>query len=237
MTRFRSLETRLRKNTDLHTVYYAHMLDYIRRGQVEKVEPEEEQEGTFYLPHQVISKGKSRETKWRIVFDASSHEKDAPSLNNALEMGPNLLPELFAILLRFRLSPKAVVGDIRQAFLQLQLEEKYRDLTRFFWYHIRRDSEGHYKTTDEVICYRFTRLPFGLTCSPFLLSVAVRELATKHGDDFPLAAPLVDRNTFMDDFAAGAEDDNGVITIYYKLTALMSQLISRCENGPPIRNQ
>jgi len=31
----------------------------------------------------------------------------------------------------------------------------------------------------------------------------------------------VDRNTFMDDFAAGAEDDNGVITIYYQLTALM----------------
>jgi len=38
MTRFRSFETRLRKNTDLHTVYYAHMLDYIRRGQVEEVE-------------------------------------------------------------------------------------------------------------------------------------------------------------------------------------------------------
>ena len=127
-------------------------------------------------------------TKWRILFDASSHEKNAPSLNNALEMGPNFLPELFAILLRFRLSPRAIVGDIRQAFLHLQLEEKDRDLTRFFWYRIRRD-EGHYKTTDEVICIRFTRLPFGLTCSPFLLSVAVRELATKHGDDFPLAAP------------------------------------------------
>jgi hypothetical protein len=152
-------------------------------------------------------------------------------------MGPNLLPELFAILLRFRLSPRAIVGDIRQAFLQLQLEEKDRDLTRFFWYRIRRDSEGYYKITDEVICYRFTRLPFGLTCSPFLLSSAVTELATKHGDDFPMAGRVVDRNTFMDDFAAGAEDDNGVITIYYKLTALMSQLMSRCENGPPIRNQ
>jgi len=64
------------------------------------------------LPHQVVSKGNRGETKWRIVFDASSHEKNAPSLNNALEMGPNLLPELFAILLRFRLSPKAIVGDI-----------------------------------------------------------------------------------------------------------------------------
>jgi hypothetical protein len=49
-------------------------------------------------------------------------------------MGPNLLPELFAILLRFRLKPVAIIGDIHQAFLQLQLQEKDRDLTRFFWY-------------------------------------------------------------------------------------------------------
>ena len=149
----------------------------------------------------------------RIVFDASSHE-NAPSLNNALAKGPNLLPELFGIFLRFRLRPRAIVGDIRLAFLLLKWEEKDIDLTRFFWYHIMQENEGQYKTTDEVICYRFTRLPFGLTCSPFLLSAAVRELATKHGDDFPLAAHLVDRNIFMDEFAAGAEDDNGVITIY-----------------------
>jgi len=31
----------------------------------------------------------------------------------------------------------------------------------------------------------------------------------------------VDSSTFMDDFAAGAENDNGAITIYYELTALM----------------
>ena len=199
------------------------MLDYIKQGQVEIVEPGQNREGTFYLPHQVVSKAKGGETKWRVVFDASSHEKGAPSLNDALEMGPNLLPELFALLLRFRLSPRAIVGDIRQAFLQLQLEDKDRDLTRFFWYHVIRDDEGHYKTLNEVICYRFTRLPFGLMCSPFLLSAAIRELATKYEEDFPLASALVDRNTFTDDFAAGAEDDNDVISIYYQLTALMRQ--------------
>ena len=75
----------------------------------------------------------------RIVFDASSHE-NAPSLNNALAKGPNLLPELFGIFLRFRLSPRAIVGDIRLAFLQLKWEEKDRDLTRFFWYHIMREN-------------------------------------------------------------------------------------------------
>jgi hypothetical protein len=220
VARFRSLEARLRKNADLRTVYHSHMLDYIKQGQVETIEPEQEREGTFYLPHQVVSKSKGGETKWRIVFDASAHEKDSPSLNDALEMGPNLLPELFAILLRFTLGPKAIVGDIRQAFLQLQLEDKDRDLRRFFCYRIIRD-DGHYQTSDEVVCYRFTRLPFCLTCSPFLLSAAVTELPTKHEDEFPLASILVDRNTYMDDFAARKEDDNDVVTVYYHLAALM----------------
>jgi hypothetical protein len=37
------------------------------------------------------------------------------------------------------------------------------DFTRFFWYRVTKDIEGNYNTTDEVICYRFTPLPFGFT--------------------------------------------------------------------------
>jgi hypothetical protein len=48
-----------------------------------------------------VKKVKCGRTKWRIVFDASSHESNAPSLNEALEMGPKFLPEILAILLRF----------------------------------------------------------------------------------------------------------------------------------------
>jgi hypothetical protein len=142
-----------------------------------------------------------------------------PSLNEVLEMGPNLLPKIFAILLRFRLYPTAIVSDLTQAFLQLALDEKDRDLTRFFWYKIAQDSR-HYHMTDEAMTYRFTRLPFGLTCSPFLLSAAVREHADRHKITFPTAAPLIDSNTYMDNFGAGADNDNA-ITIYYELTALM----------------
>jgi hypothetical protein len=76
--RFKSLETRLRKNANVSHVCYTHMLDYMQRGQVEVVDPGEKQEGTFYLPHHAVSKGKRGDTKWRIVFDASSHERGVP---------------------------------------------------------------------------------------------------------------------------------------------------------------
>jgi hypothetical protein len=189
--RLNNLMKRLGNNDDLRQMYHDHMLNYITRGQVETASAEEPTGPVFYLPHQAVKKEKHGKTKWRIVFDASSHETDAPSLNDVLEVGPNLLPEIVAILLRFRMHPTAIVSDITQAFLQLVLDERDRDLTRFFWYRITRDSGGQYRTSDEVIPYRFRRLPFGLTCSPFLLSATLREHADRHKVTFPMAAPLI----------------------------------------------
>jgi len=89
--RFKSLEIRLRKNANLRHVYYTHMLDYMQRGQLEVVGQNKKQEGTFYLPHHAVSKGKGGDTKWGIVFDASSHERGVSSLDDALVKRPNPL--------------------------------------------------------------------------------------------------------------------------------------------------
>jgi len=113
-------------------VYHDHMLDYIKKEQVEIAPYEEGREDEFYLPHHAVKKEKRGEAKWRIVFDGSSHEDHAPSLNDVLEMGPKLLPEVLGTLLRFRLYPVGIIGDIGQAFLQLSLNKRDRDLTRFF---------------------------------------------------------------------------------------------------------
>lgn len=144
----------------------------------------------FYLPHQVVKKEKAGEgTKWWILFDASSLESNVPSLNDVLEVEPYFLSEILAILLRFRLHHSAIVGDITQAFLQLVLDERDRYLTRFFWYRTTPDGDVRYRTTGEVITYRFTRLPFGRTYSPFLLSTTFREHAEGHKTTFPAADP------------------------------------------------
>jgi hypothetical protein len=42
--------------------------------------------------------------------------------------------------------------------------------------------------------------------------------------NFPTAAALVDSSKFVDDFAAGAEDSIGVITIHYQLSARMRKI-------------
>ena len=47
---------------------------------------------------------KRKTTKLRIVFDASAKMYDEPSLNDLLYSGPCMLPFLYDILLRFRIS-------------------------------------------------------------------------------------------------------------------------------------
>ena len=131
--RLSSLRERLDNNEALKGIYCSHMVDHIAKGQV-GLAPLEDSITMFYLPHQAVKKVKNGRTKWRIVFDASSQESKASCLNEVLEIGQNLLPEILAILLRFRLHHSAIVGDVTQAFLQLVLDREDRDLTRFFWY-------------------------------------------------------------------------------------------------------
>ena len=69
-----------------------------------------------------------RETaKIREVFDASSKQSDEPSVNDLLYAGPCLLPKLLEILLRFRCGKIALVADIKQAFLQIKVNQSHWD--------------------------------------------------------------------------------------------------------------
>jgi len=135
-------------------------------------------------------------------------------------MGSNLLPEILSVLFRFRFYKCAILGDVSQTFLQITLEPTDRELIRFLWYRVVPTNQGSYDTADEVT-YRFTRLPFGLTCSPFLLSATIRTLATIHHNTYTTACALMDRSTYMDDFTASATHDNDIITIFSEVTSLM----------------
>ncbi|GFQ69957.1 DUF5641 domain-containing protein [Trichonephila clavata] len=130
--RFNSWTRRIHTNTELKQKYAKQMQDYIDKKQVEAILKDTQNEvRLFYLPHHAVKKITNEEIKWRIVFDASSHSPGHPSLNDALEAGPNLLPDILAMLLRFRLSKIAITSDGSQAFLQLILADEDRDATHY----------------------------------------------------------------------------------------------------------
>jgi len=126
--RFHTLQKRLQQDGTLRTIYEEQILDHVMKEQVELAPTTENSTGVFYLPHHAVKQERRGKIKWRIDFDASSGEGNSPSLNDVFEMGPNLLPEVLATLLRFRGHPVAVIGDIQEAFHQLSLDRRDRDL-------------------------------------------------------------------------------------------------------------
>ena len=158
--RLKCLENRLEKNPNLKTDYNKVFEEYRELDIIEKVpESELNNDHVFYLPHHAVVKENRTSTKVRPVFDGSCPDKNGTSLNDLLDPGPSLLPQLVDLLLQFRQYLIPFTGDITKAFLQLSLKEEERDFVRFLW-------------NDSI--YRFTRVCFGITCAPFLLNATIR---------------------------------------------------------------
>ena len=131
----------------------------------------EEDGVVHYLPHHGVYKASTG--KFRIVYDADARPaKGAYSLNDCLETGPNLMNSLVVILLRFRKGKYATKSDIQKAFLQIQIHEQDRDALRLLWIE-----DG------QVYILRYTKLPFGLTSSPFILAATLQKHLNKSDID------------------------------------------------------
>ena len=109
--------------------------DQLDRGIIERVSSDtKEGPVKHYIPHHAVITPSKTTTKLRVVYDASakSRQKDK-SLNECLHRGPVILPNLFGLLIRFRLSPIAIVADVEKAFLNVGLQVPDKDATRFIW--------------------------------------------------------------------------------------------------------
>ncbi|KAL3085510.1 hypothetical protein niasHS_009437 [Heterodera schachtii] len=189
------LESILKKLNDEEFKHYNDTIqNQLRMGIVEMVPNPKEATGVLhYLPHQAVVKIDHQTTKLRIVYDGSAHGKDAPSLNQCLDKGPQLLNDLVGVLLRCRLPNVLISADIEKAFLQIQIREKDRDALRFLWL----DEKGQVKT------FRFRRVPFGLISSPAHLAVTLKHHLnhSKH----PAAQQIAD-NIYVDNVLLGLEE-------------------------------
>ena len=137
--------------------------EYFQEGITEKASNIPNEGCVHYLPHRPVIRNDRETCKMRIVFDASAKFKNEKSLKDVLDPGPCLLPLLFNISLRFRTGKIGLIADIKQAFLQIEVAPEHRDFLRFMWF------DDVFKSHPELISLRFTRVLFGLTCSPFFV--------------------------------------------------------------------
>lgn len=210
--RLKGLVKKLGKDPDLGERYNAVLKEMEHDGIVEEVPPDEVTGNfpRFYLPHFPVVREASSSTKVRPVFDASAKGPNGLSLNDCLETGPNLIPQLVEILIRFRRWPVAVVADVKKAFLQISVRPADRDVHRFLW-----ESKG------VVRIMRINRVPFGDCSSPFLLNATVRS----HLELFEASEAVQElkENLYVDDWLSGANTEAEAKELAEEAQQVMSQ--------------
>ncbi|GFV43341.1 uncharacterized protein TNCV_1948541 [Trichonephila clavipes] len=204
--RFQNLWRRFGHDWELYQQYREIIRDYTEQGIIEEVKTEitdnKLKRPVYYLPHQAIRKDGRLTSKTRIVFDAGSHQNNELSLNDCLWPGINLNPNLLDILINFRLNAIAFCSDIKQAFLQVCLADEHKDAVRFLW----SDDEPCVNKRPKLQVYRFNRVNFGVSSSPFLLAATIRHHIEKYKHEFPDTVELLDRNFYVDDLISGGNE-------------------------------
>uniref|UniRef100_A0A6P7GM71 Uncharacterized protein LOC114344353 n=1 Tax=Diabrotica virgifera virgifera TaxID=50390 RepID=A0A6P7GM71_DIAVI len=218
----RRLDTTLNKlkKSNLLESYNLLFNEWLNEGVIEIVNNPEENNCVHYLPHRPVIKNTSETTKIRPVFDASSHEQGRPSLNQCLEVGPNLIELIPSVLLRFRQQKIGVVSDIRKAFLQISVHSKDRDFLRFLWVN----NEG------KEFVFRHRRVVFGVNCSPFLLGATIEfhliKALEKCCNDMPYSKNTIERlmiGFYVDNCVTSVTDENELRKFVSEATAIMGE--------------
>ena len=211
-----SSTTRKLEKTGKLEEYDQIMREQITNGIMEPVPTRPTGEVVHYIPHQAVVREHAETTKMRIVYDCSSTANaQSPSLNDCLETGPPLQPLLFDILLRNRMRKYCVTGDIQKAFLQIRVHEQDRDAQRVLWY----DNI----TERNIREYRFTRVIFGATSSPYILGATLQKHIQGYKEEFPETAQSLLEDTHVDDIQGGGGTEHDAATFKEESTEILSE--------------
>ena len=182
------MERKLEQDECLRKDYEKIIIDQVAAGIIEKSPDTPTGGRVFYMPHKPVVKQDTITTKTRMVFDASAKPQSiSSSVNECMYPGPPLQPLLWDILVRARMSPYLLIGDIEKAFLQIGLSEEDRDAFRFLFNINGREEQ-----------FRFARIPFGAEASSFMLGATLEHHYDQQSDAVSETVNILRENTYVD---------------------------------------
>ena len=220
--RLKTMHYKPRKTPEVLKEYDDIIQEQLASGIIEKVpNPEVEtrdNDNTHYLPHHAVIRQNRETTKLRILYDGSARSPGQEhSLNDCLPTGPNCIPQLVDVLIRFRWNRIAISADIEKAYLMISIQDSHRDMLRFLWL------KDPFVMNSQVLHLRFCRLVFGLRPSPAILGATLTHHLDSYKEHYPELVELIKNSLYVDDLLAGASDVQEGFKMYEQSKELMAK--------------
>lgn len=231
LRRFLNLERKLDRQPELKEQYSQFIREYQQLGHMREVQVDHKEDpgSVYYLPHHCILRPTSATTKLRVVFDGSAKSSSGVSINDVLMTGPTIQNDLFAILLRFRGFQYVFTLDIPKMFRQVDVHPQDTKYQRIFW---------RYNREEPVTVQELATVTYGLAPSPFQATMALKQTAVDHQDEFPGAVKVIEKGTYMDDILTGADSIAAACQLQQEVTGLLAKgcfdAHKWCANHPDI---
>ena len=110
-----------------------------------------------------------------------------------------------------------LVGDVQKAFLMLSVALRDRDALRFLWF------DNPLSPFPNPVKYRFTRVVFGVSSSPFLLNATIRHHTEWYKKTDPTFVAKFLRGIYVDDLTSGASSEDTCYEFYLKSKLRLSE--------------
>jgi hypothetical protein len=192
--RLHAIEHRLERDPQLKVQYHDFMKEYEELGRMGPVNSQEGKNTCYFLPHHPVFKATSTTTKTRVVFDGGAKTSNGLSLNDILQVGPTVLPDLYSIVLHFRTHQVCFTADIAKMYQQIFVHPQDWDLQRILW---------RYPIQEPIQEYRCTTVTYGTSSAPFLATRCLKKLADVHQSQHPTAAEVLRNDVYVDDLLSG----------------------------------
>ncbi|XP_062716636.1 uncharacterized protein LOC115260563 [Aedes albopictus] len=205
------IERKLDRNPKLKSEYHEFIREYIDLGHMSLVEDASPSSKSVYLPHHCVVKSSSSTTKCRVVFDASAKTTSGCSLNDVLMCGPVVQDSLINILIRFRLPPIVLVGDAKQMYRMVWVNELDRDFLKILW---------RWDKDEKIKEYRLNTVTFGTKSASYLATKCVQELLGSYRQQYPAAVEKAEKGIYVDDVLTGASSEEEARLLREQLTEM-----------------
>ena len=202
LKKLESTERRLMKQPDHASSYDMQIIEMEEMKFSRKLTEQEKKEWkgpVHYVAHHAVLRPEKKSTPIRIVFNSSASFK-GHTLNDYWFKVPDLLNNLFGVVLRFRENTVAVCGDITKMYHMVAIPPVDQHVHRFLW--------RNFETGCEPDTYEKAVLTFGDRPAPTMAITVMHKTAKLKQDDKPKAAEAIINNAYVDDICDSVNNEN-----------------------------